>query len=113
MQTCVLDRREATGMGGRECLLSEARFENCTLTGCEFTGCTFRRTTFRGLKLAGITLRNVDFTGLTIETEEEFRRLCETGDKTACVRFGMALEKNRSHQATWRKAHADWFFWEH
>jgi hypothetical protein len=43
----------------------------------------------------------------------EFRRLCETGDKAACVRFGMALEKNRSHQATWRKAHADWFFWEH
>jgi hypothetical protein len=43
----------------------------------------------------------------------EFRRLCETGDKAACVRFGMALEKNRSHQGTWRKAHADWFFWEH
>jgi hypothetical protein len=43
----------------------------------------------------------------------EFRRLCETGDKAACVRFGMALEKNRSRHATWRKAHADWFFWEH
>ena len=43
----------------------------------------------------------------------EFRGLCETGDKAACVRFGMALEKNRSHQAMWRKAHADWFFWEH
>jgi len=43
----------------------------------------------------------------------EFRRLCETGDKGACVRFGMALEKNRARHAGWRKAHADWFFWEH
>jgi hypothetical protein len=43
----------------------------------------------------------------------EFRRLCETGDKAACVRFGMALEKNRTRHAMWRKAHADWFFWEH
>jgi hypothetical protein len=42
----------------------------------------------------------------------EFRRLCETGDKGACVRFGMLLEKNRARHAGWRKAHADWFFWE-
>ncbi len=42
----------------------------------------------------------------------EFRRLCETGDKGACVRFGMLLEKNRTRHAMWRKAHADWFFWE-
>lgn len=42
----------------------------------------------------------------------EFRRLCESGDKAACVRFGMALEKNRARHAGWRKAHADWFFWE-
>ncbi len=43
----------------------------------------------------------------------EFRRLCDSGDKAACVRFGMALEKNRARHVGWRKAHADWFFWEH
>jgi hypothetical protein len=43
----------------------------------------------------------------------EFRKLCDSGDKGACVRFGMALEKNRARHAGWRKAHADWFFWEH
>ena len=43
----------------------------------------------------------------------EFRRLCETGDRGACVRFGMLMEKNRTRHAAWRKAHADWFFWEH
>jgi hypothetical protein len=43
----------------------------------------------------------------------EFRRLCETGDRPACVRFGMLLEKNRARHGAWRKAHTDWFFWEH
>jgi uncharacterized protein YjbI with pentapeptide repeats len=68
-------RRENSGLGGRETLLNESAFENCDLTGCEFAGCTFRRTTFRNLKLAGITLRNIDFTALTLETEEDFRRV--------------------------------------
>lgn len=61
-------------MGGKESWLEEARFENCTLTDCEFTGCTFRRTTLRGVTLAGKTVRNVDFTGMVIESEEAFRQ---------------------------------------
>ena len=67
-------RREAASIGGRDCLISETTFDNCTLTGCEFAGCTFRRTTLRNLKLAGLAVRNVDFTGLTLESEEAFRR---------------------------------------
>ena len=66
-------RREAAGIGGRECVIAESTFDNCELTGCEFAGCTFRRTTFRNLKLTGLTVRNVDFTGLTLETEADFR----------------------------------------
>ena len=61
-------------MPGKECVLEESRFENCTLTDCEFSGCTFRRTTLRGLTLAGKTVRNVDFTGMVIESEEAFRQ---------------------------------------
>jgi uncharacterized protein YjbI with pentapeptide repeats len=71
--TDVKFRREAGGTM-RECLLSETLFENCELAACEFVGCTFRRTTLRNVKLAGITVRNVDFTGMTLESEADFRR---------------------------------------
>jgi len=55
-------------------VLQESTFDNCTLADCTFIGCTFRRTTLRNLKLTGISVRNVDFTGLTLETDEAFRR---------------------------------------
>ena len=41
-----------------------------------------------------------------------FHQLCNKGDRRACVRFGMLLERSREHHALWRKAHADWFWWD-
>jgi uncharacterized protein YjbI with pentapeptide repeats len=61
-------------LAGRDALMHESTLENCRLTDCEFAGCTFRRTTFRNLNLSGISVRNIDFTGLKIESEEAFRK---------------------------------------
>lgn len=36
-------------------------------------------------------------------------RLCEGGDKRACVRFGMMLNENRGRHEEWRRAHPE--FW--
>jgi hypothetical protein len=41
-----------------------------------------------------------------------FHQLCNKGDRKACVRFGMLIERNRERHAGWRRAHADWFWWE-
>lgn len=39
-------------------------------------------------------------------------QLCNQGDRRACVRFGMLIGENRQRHADWRRAHADWFWWE-
>jgi hypothetical protein len=39
-------------------------------------------------------------------------QLCNQGDKGACVRFGVLIGQNKQRQADWRRAHADWFWWE-
>ncbi len=59
---------------GQPSLVQESFFDNCTLTDCDFAGCTFRRTTLRNLTLTGITVRNIDFTGLTLDTQDAFRK---------------------------------------
>jgi hypothetical protein len=41
-----------------------------------------------------------------------FHQLCEKGDRKACVRFGILIGKNEQRHADWRKAHAEWFWWE-
>jgi len=41
-----------------------------------------------------------------------FQQLCEKGDRRACVRFGILIGENRQRHADWRRAHADWFWWE-
>jgi hypothetical protein len=41
-----------------------------------------------------------------------FHQLCEKGDRKACVRFGMLLGRNEQRNADWRRAHADWFWFE-
>jgi hypothetical protein len=41
-----------------------------------------------------------------------FHQLCEKGDRRACVRFGILIGENRQRHADWRRAHADWFWWE-
>jgi hypothetical protein len=39
-------------------------------------------------------------------------QLCEKGDRRACVRFGMILGEMRERHGEWRRAHAEWFWWE-
>ena len=41
-----------------------------------------------------------------------FHQLCEKGDRKACVRFGILIGRNEQRNADWRRAHADWFWFE-
>ena len=41
-----------------------------------------------------------------------FHQLCEKGDRKACIRFGILIGRNEQRGADWRRAHADWFWWE-
>jgi hypothetical protein len=41
-----------------------------------------------------------------------FHQLCEKGDRKACIRFGILIGRNEQRNADWRRAHADWFWWE-
>lgn len=41
-----------------------------------------------------------------------FHQLCEKGDRRACVRFGMLIGENKQRHADWRRAHAEWWWWE-
>lgn len=42
-----------------------------------------------------------------------FHQLCEKGDRKACIRFGILIGRNEQRNADWRRAHAEWFWWEH
>jgi NAD(P)H-dependent flavin oxidoreductase YrpB (nitropropane dioxygenase family) len=42
-----------------------------------------------------------------------FHQLCQKGDRKACVRFGILIGRNEQRHADWRRAHADWWWWEH
>ena len=42
-----------------------------------------------------------------------FHQLCDKGDRKACVRFGILIGQNQQRHADWRRAHAEWFWWEH
>jgi hypothetical protein len=41
-----------------------------------------------------------------------FHQLCEKGDRKACIRFGILIGRNEQRGADWRRAHAEWFWWE-
>jgi hypothetical protein len=41
-----------------------------------------------------------------------FHQLCDKGDRRACVRFGILLGENHQRHVDWRRAHADWWWWE-
>ena len=41
-----------------------------------------------------------------------YHQLCDKGDRKACVRFGILLGKNEQRHADWRRAHAEWSWWE-
>jgi hypothetical protein len=42
-----------------------------------------------------------------------YHQLCEKGDRRACIRFGILIGRNEQRHADWRRAHADWWWWEH
>jgi hypothetical protein len=41
-----------------------------------------------------------------------YHQLCERGDRRACIKFGILIGRNQQRHADWRRAHADWFWWE-
>jgi hypothetical protein len=41
-----------------------------------------------------------------------FHQLCEKGDRKACIRFGILIGRNEQRNADWRRAHAEWFWFE-
>jgi hypothetical protein len=41
-----------------------------------------------------------------------FHQLCDKGDRKACVHFGILIGRNEQRHADWRRAHAEWFWWE-
>jgi hypothetical protein len=41
-----------------------------------------------------------------------FHQLCQKGDRKACIRFGILIGRNEQRHADWRRAHADWWWWE-
>jgi hypothetical protein len=45
--------------------------------------------------------------------EVGLHQLCDKGDRRACVRFGMMLGEAKERHSEWRKAHAEWWWWEH
>ena len=71
-----------------------------------------------GTALAAVTLGGAAWsTGARAQAGVEMEivglhQLCNHGDRRACVRFGMLMGENRRRQADWRRAHADWFWWE-
>ena len=38
--------------------------------------------------------------------------LIEKGDRKTCIRFGILIGRNEQRNADWRRAHADWFWFE-
>jgi hypothetical protein len=41
-----------------------------------------------------------------------YHELCNKGDRRACIRFGILIGQNQRRHADWRRAHADWWWWE-
>ena len=57
------------------------------------------------VQAADWTAREAELVGL--------HQLCDKGDRKACVRFGMLLGEAKERHADWRRAHAEWWWWEH
>jgi len=57
------------------------------------------------VQAADWTAREAELVGL--------HQLCDRGDRKACVRFGMLLREAKERHADWRRAHAEWWWWEH
>ena len=57
------------------------------------------------VQAADWTAREAELVGL--------HQLCDKGDRKACVRFGMLLGEAKERHADWRRAHSEWWWWEH
>jgi hypothetical protein len=57
------------------------------------------------VQAADWTAREAELVGL--------HQFCDKGDRKACVRFGMLLGEAKERHADWRRAHAEWWWWEH
>jgi hypothetical protein len=62
--------------------------------------------------LSSVAVRAADWTAREAELVG-LHQLCDKGDRKACVRFGMLLGEAKERHADWRRAHAEWFWWEH
>jgi hypothetical protein len=70
--------------------------------------------TIPGAMLSGASTARAQ--GVPIPREAEhigLHRLCDAGDRKACVKFGMMLGEMREHHVEWRRTHPEFFFWEH
>lgn len=71
---------EASMMGRSMDAASQAHIRDLTLEDveledCEFVDCRFDRTAIRGVKAKGLRFDDVDFSGLTITSKDQFARL--------------------------------------
>ena len=41
-----------------------------------------------------------------------YHQLCQRGDRKACIQFGILIGRNEQRHADWRRAHADWWWFE-
>jgi len=41
-----------------------------------------------------------------------YHQLCQKGDRKACIHFDILVGRNEQRHADWRRAHADWWWWE-
>ena len=55
--------------------IRDLTLEDVELADCEFVDCRFDRTAIRGVKAKGLRFENVDFSGLTITSKDQFAAL--------------------------------------
>ena len=73
----------------------------------------------QSLVLGAIALCLVGFTQTPARAQADveaemigYHQLCDRGDRRACIKFGILIGRNQQRMADWRRAHADWFWWE-
>jgi len=76
-----------------------------------------RVSSMAALAVAGIAISSAPVRAEDWKAKEAelvgLHQLCDRGDRKACVRFGMLLGEAKERHSEWRKAHAEWWWWEH
>lgn len=55
--------------------IEETEIENCTFADGSFSGCIFSQTGIRNVRASGFTAKNIDFTGMKIDSTEAFMKV--------------------------------------